>query len=116
MSNLARQPRSFRALHSAALALSLATTLGACATLDTSRPNATFWGYSQSPPPPSGPTFWGYPSTQATPPAEPTFWGFVAMPAAQTGPTFWGFSTAPAEQSAPSVPSTSLPAPVATKR
>lgn len=114
MSNLARQPRSFFALRFAALALSLAGSLGACATLDPPRSGSTFWGYSRQPAEPSGPTFWGYSSAQATERTEPAFWGFVAMPAAQTGPSFWGF--APAAESAPTVLPSKPLAPVATNR
>lgn len=83
--------RSSISLSSAALLLSILTSLGACAASPT-------WGYSRTPVAPQAePTTWGYAALPADEPA-PTLVGFSKQPAEPTGPTYWGFARLPAER------------------
>ena len=84
-------PHSSLSLRTAALLLSILTSLGACAA---SRPT---WGYAQAPiAPQAEPTTWGFTALAADEPA-PALVGFSTQPAPPTGPTYWGFVKLPAQ-------------------
>jgi hypothetical protein len=103
MLKLARSSRFSTSLGPAALLLSIAASLGACAAqaprgaLTASTAQPPFWGWTaEATAQPSGPTFWGYSAASTVQPEGPTFWGYTAAanPRA-TGPTFWGYAAPP---------------------
>jgi hypothetical protein len=95
MSNRAN-PHSSLSLSTAAVLLSILTSLGACAA---SQPT---WGYARAPiAQPAGPTTWGF-TTLAAEELAPALAGFSKQPAQPTGPTYRGFVRLPAERPAAS--------------
>ena len=89
-------PHSSLSLCSAALLLSILTSLGACAA------SQSAWGYARAPiAQQAEPTTWGFTTLAADEPA-PTLVGFSKSPVQPTDATYWGFARLPAERPAAS--------------